>query len=52
MAVAMLWKGRTQGRKVQVPYELVEIILRQVQKLDTFLSLRALVFPLLSDVGC
>jgi hypothetical protein len=31
MAVAVLWKVRDQGRLMQVPYELVEIILRHVQ---------------------
>jgi hypothetical protein len=31
MAVVVLWKVRDQGRLMQVPYELVEIILRHVQ---------------------
>jgi WD40 repeat protein len=31
MAVVVLWKVRYQGRLMQVPYELVEIILRHVQ---------------------
>ncbi len=31
MAVVVLWKVRDQGQLMQVPYELVEIILRHVQ---------------------
>jgi hypothetical protein len=31
MAVVVLWKVRDQGRLMQLPYELVEIILRNVQ---------------------
>ncbi len=31
MAVVVLWKVREQGRLMQVPYELVEIILRHVK---------------------
>jgi hypothetical protein len=31
MAVVVLWKVRNQGRLMQVPYELVEIIVRHVQ---------------------
>jgi hypothetical protein len=31
MAVVVLWKVREQGRLMQMPYELVEIILRHVK---------------------
>ncbi len=31
MAVVVLWKMRDQGRLMQVPYELVEIILRHAK---------------------
>jgi hypothetical protein len=30
VAVAVLWKARTQGRQMQVPYELVDIILMHI----------------------
>jgi hypothetical protein len=32
MAVAVLWKACMQGRQMHLPYELVELILKQVNK--------------------
>jgi hypothetical protein len=31
IAIAVLWKVREQGRQMQVPYELVEMILTHVE---------------------
>jgi hypothetical protein len=39
-AVAVLWKARVQGRAMQLPYELVEIVLKQVVSCVYCLSCR------------